>query len=328
MKMMCLRLICGVLFAIGLSLSAWAQTQPGQIKAARIQGEVIKVTADGTETPLGNGDLLTETDTVVTGDKGGVVLVFSNGSTVKVAAGSRLKIAQFKMDPLDEGTDLASLTEEPKPSQTSLDLAYGEIVGDVKKLKSTSNYSIKTPVGAAGIRGTIYRIVFRPSGTGQAFNFQVTTAEGLVVFEGTTPGAPSAVPVAADQEIVVTVDVDPATQTVTVTQPIQTTTIPETTKAEIQSTVQQVVETLKETTFTNNPTNQSQSQTSQNQDETKQDETKQETPQNQNQSQSDQTQQSDQQPSNQQSSGQQSNQPPPTTTPTKTNPTLTPGAGG
>ena len=78
------------------------------------------------------------------------------------------------------------------------------MVGDVKKLNTAggSSYNIKTPVGAAGIRGTIYRIVFRPDSNGKAF-FQIQTAEGLVVMEGVTN---TDVPVAEGKEVVVEID--------------------------------------------------------------------------------------------------------------------------
>src|SRR5690606_2855194 len=120
----------------------------------------------------------------------------------------RLKVDKFQMDPLADPAAVASATEEPSPSQTELNLAFGEIVGNVKKLKSTSNYSVKTPVGAAGIRGTTFRIVFRPTGDGRAFNFQITTAEGVVVFEGSTAGSGPPIEVPADQEIVLVVNVE------------------------------------------------------------------------------------------------------------------------
>jgi hypothetical protein len=239
MKPFGLRFLLGLLVASFLMLDASAQIQAGQIKAARIEGEVFKVSADGAQVQLNNGDLLTETDTVVTGAKASVVLVFMNGSTVRVAEGSRLKIEVFKMDPLAEGTDLASLTEEPSPSQTELNLSFGEIVGNVKKLKGTSNYNIRTPVGAAGIRGTTFRIVFRPTGDGRAFTFQITTAEGLVVFEGTTPGA-AGVPVAANQEIIVTVEVNPETQAVTVTTPVEVSQMSPQSQQQINQVVEQV----------------------------------------------------------------------------------------
>lgn len=253
MKFTFFRLLFCATLAFGMAAGAWAQMPAGQIKAARIEGEVTKLLADGTSVPLKNGDLLTETDTVITAARSSVVLVFANASTVKVSPESKLKIDTFKMDPLAEGTNLAALTEEPSPSETDLNLEYGEIVGDVKKLKGASTYNIKTPVGAAGIRGTIYRIVFRPTGTGNAFNFQVTTAEGLVVFEGTTGPVAGGVQVAEGTEIVVTVDVPTDGTPPTISQPVAATTVPDAALTVIKDTAAQVTQVLQEVTFTPTP---------------------------------------------------------------------------
>lgn len=194
--------------ATALSLTAAAQTASGQIKAAKVDGLVTKISADGTQTPLKSGDSLSETDAVLTGKSGTVVLVFSNGSSVKVGSSSRLAIDEFKMDPLAEDVRPAELKNEPSVSKTTLNLAYGEMVGDVKKLNKSSSYSIKTPVGAAGIRGTVYRIVFTPDPTnpGKSF-FHVQTLEGSVWV--TMEGGPSGtVPVDAGKEVTVEVDTD------------------------------------------------------------------------------------------------------------------------
>lgn len=201
---------------LGLCSTAVAQTKAGVIKAQRVVGEVTKQAADGSAQLLKNGDVLTESDTVITTKGAGVVLVFANGSSIKLGAESKLAIEQFKMDPLQEDVKIADLQAEPSVSQTAVNLSYGEIVGDVKKLNTAggSKFTIKTPVGAAGIRGTQFRIVFRPTGDGRAFDFKLSTNEGLVEFTGTTPGAAS-VPVPADVEVSVTATVDPVTNQIT-----------------------------------------------------------------------------------------------------------------
>lgn len=201
---------------LGLCSTAVAQTKAGVIKAQRVVGEVTKQAADGSAQLLKNGDVLTESDTVITTKGAGVVLVFANGSSIKLGAESKLAIEQFKMDPLQEDVKIADLQAEPSVSQTAVNLSYGEIVGDVKKLNTAggSKFTIKTPVGAAGIRGTQFRIVFRPTGDGRAFDFKLSTNEGLVEFTGSTSGS-ATVPVPADVEVSVTATVDPATNQIT-----------------------------------------------------------------------------------------------------------------
>ena len=194
--------------ATALSLSAHAQTQVGRILVAKAEGQVLKVLVDGSTTAVSAGGELTEKDTITTGKDSSVVLVFMNGSSVKLGPESRLAIEEFKMDPLADDLDVSALKAEPTVSKTMLDLRYGEMVGEVKKLNTAagSSYNIKTPVGAAGIRGTIYRIVYRPDSTGKAF-FTVSTAEGRVVMEGVTS---QEIPVPEGKEVVVEIDV-PAT---------------------------------------------------------------------------------------------------------------------
>jgi hypothetical protein len=210
-----LRFFLGMI-ALGITAtSAWAQTQAGVIKAARVTGTVTIIAADGSQHAAAEGAVLTETDTVVTAANSGLVLVFMNGSSVKLGANSRLLIEEFKMDPLGSDIAVSKLTKEPSSSQTKLNLAYGDMVGDVKKLSKNSTYGIKTPVGAAGIRGTTFRIVFTPAANGQPAAFTLSTAEGLVVFTGTT-GAPVEVPNGA--EVVVTAEVNTATGAVSSVQ--------------------------------------------------------------------------------------------------------------
>jgi len=224
--------------AAGCALAASAQTAAGQIKAAKVEGQVSKIKADGTTAPLKNGDMLTETDAVLTGKGGGVVLVFSNGSSVKVGSDTRLAIDEFKMDPLAEDLKPGELKGgEPSVSQTKLNLAYGEMVGDVKKLNKSSTYSIKTPVGAAGIRGTVFRIVFRPAADGKAF-FTISTADGKVVMEGVTTAE---IPVDAGKEVVVEIDTNNPANPNIVTQDI-----PAATKTLITEASVAIAEVLKD----------------------------------------------------------------------------------
>jgi len=234
---MLIRILLCTLVAAAFTAGASAQTAAGQIRAAKVEGQVTKIRADNTTAPLKNGDSLTETDTVLTGKNGSVVLVFSNGSSVKVGTDSRLSIDEFKMDPLAQEIKPSELKAEPSVSQTKLNLAYGEMVGDVKKLKASSSYSVKTPVGAAGIRGTIFRIVFRPSADGKAF-FTVSTAEGKVVMEGVTPGE---VPVDAGKEVVVEIDTDNPSN-----PNVKTQDIPADTKAIIADAAKVITESLKD----------------------------------------------------------------------------------
>jgi hypothetical protein len=248
MKIHALRFLLFVFVATALTLSASGQTNPGSIKAAKVEGEVLKL-SHGTSAPLKNGDVLVETDTVTTGKGASVVLVFMNGSTVKLGSETRLAIDEFKMDPLAEDIKASTLKNEPSVSKTALNLSYGEMVGDVKKLNTASSYSIKTPVGAAGIRGTVYRIVFRPAADGKAF-FTVSTAEGHVVMTGVSANE---IHVDAGKEVVVEIDV-PDTPGGTAAAPvIVTQDLSPETKAAVTAASVTISQALQDAVITNPP---------------------------------------------------------------------------
>lgn len=179
-------------------MPADAQTVPtaparvkGKIIAARVLGHVDAISnSDGKTRVLQDGDHLADQTTIVTAGNASVILVFSNGATLNVAGDSSLNIEKFEQDPFSEDVKVAALTQEPSTSTTRLSLTKGDIVGKVAHLNvdGGSEFSVQTPVGAAGIRGTTFRIVFRPDpATGRAF-FVVTTADGRVLFTGETSG--------------------------------------------------------------------------------------------------------------------------------------------
>jgi hypothetical protein len=204
--------------ALGLCLglaSSQAQQAPvaptrvkGQIIAARVQGHVEAVSkADGVARILHDGDKVSEQTQINTSPGANVILVFSNGATVNVAADSTLDIEQFDQDPFAADIKVGEIKAEPGTSTTRLNLTKGELVGKVVHLNVDrgSEFTVQTPVGAAGIRGTIFRIVFRPARNGKAF-FVITTADGTVVFRGMTAG-PVSIP--AGKQVVATFDYTP-----------------------------------------------------------------------------------------------------------------------
>ncbi|MBA4136796.1 MAG: hypothetical protein C0518_05715 [Opitutus sp.] len=267
----CFRLLLCLTAALFLTLGASAQTQAGAIKAVKITGEVFRLDATGAKTPVTEGQSLIETDTVETGAGAGVVLVFMNGSSVKLAENSRLAVEEFKMDPLAENISVAGLQGEPSLSKTRLNLAYGEMVGNVKKLNTASQFDVKTPVGAAGIRGTTFRILLRFEANGQVA-FQLSTSEGRVVFAGTVQvagtgettetGAAQEVEVAAGQEVTAVAQVNTATGTVTAVQVTAAQPISEAaTQAITAAVTQAITQATQSTTFTQTEQQQAAQQT-------------------------------------------------------------------
>lgn len=159
------------------AIASTANAQLGKVKAFMIRGDVTYVNnATGQEAPLRRGMELTSGNTVVTGENATCLLLFSNGASINLTPGSKLDVSKFEQQPFDPrlGT-FAALKADPSKSDTEINLAYGEIIGEVKKIRSDSEFTVKTPTGAAGIRGTRFVVSFDGETT------TVTNLDGVVV---------------------------------------------------------------------------------------------------------------------------------------------------
>jgi hypothetical protein len=182
----------------------------GRIIVAQADGQVTVVsTVDGTSRALHVGDQISDQTQVVTADGSSVILVFSNGATVDVAANSTLNIEQFEQDPFATDIKVSDMKEEPGTSVTRLNLVKGDLVGKVVHLNVDrgSQFTVNTPVGAAGIRGTTFRIVYIPDPKTGTVRFEVTTSAGVVLFRGITSS--SAIRIPAGQQVTATFDYTP-----------------------------------------------------------------------------------------------------------------------
>jgi hypothetical protein len=158
--------------------------RPGRVLVAKLTGTARMTESNGKVTPLAPELQIPQSAKINTDQNSSVVLVFSNGASTRLEADTELVIEEFLQDPFPAQIKVSALEEEPTPSRTTLVLNRGELVGEVKKLRigQNSSFKVKTPVGAAGIRGTTFRIVYRPTSSGQAF-FNLSTASGIVAFD-------------------------------------------------------------------------------------------------------------------------------------------------
>lgn len=190
-----------------------AEAQPaGKIKAVRVIGTVTMTIKETKLTsPVAPSMEISQGAVVTTTSGSSVILAFSNGATVNLGADSQLDIEQFTQDPFGRSVNLAAITQEPTKSTTKLKLTYGELVSKVAKLNAAggSTFAVSTPVGAAGIRGTTFRIVYRvDSATGRA-QFSLATLEGAVAVTLASGAVnTAAVNVTAGTEVAVTGNID------------------------------------------------------------------------------------------------------------------------
>ncbi len=203
--------------ALLFAASASARTA-GVITAARVHGTVTAIhVGDNTSRQLKNGSTVTAGYVVNTAKDSSVVLIFANGAAVNLSQNSSLSIDEFLMDPFDPKYSAATAKDEASTSVTSLTLVRGELVGNVKHLRrdAGSKFEIKTPVGAAGIRGTTFQFSVQQDSSGKLFaSFGI--AEGLVSYVS-LDGLEHMVPAGKDVKVNFDGSVDPATGKITVT---------------------------------------------------------------------------------------------------------------
>ena len=193
-----------VLGLIGSSVAAHAQANriQGRIVAAQVSGTVTALNrADNTSTALAAGVEIKQNYVVTTGANSSAVLVFSNGASLLVAEDTVLSIDEFLQEPFSGENVVAESKVEPSTSTTKLNVLRGELVANVKKLNRDkgSKFEVLTPIGAAGVRGTVFRIVVRADANGQV-TFSLATSEGEVLLAGLDG---TNIPVEAGKEVTV-----------------------------------------------------------------------------------------------------------------------------
>ncbi|MBI2497284.1 MAG: FecR domain-containing protein [Opitutae bacterium] len=133
--------------------------------------------------PAPENALLAAGDVIETAQKSGGVLVLPNGSTVFLQEQTRLVLTQVRQAPFT-APDLVvfdHLKAEPSVSVTALDLEFGEVVVQVRKLLPESAFSIRTPVGPAGSAGAAFVLAYTED-ENRAAALLLGTANGLVRF--------------------------------------------------------------------------------------------------------------------------------------------------
>ena len=149
----------------------WSQDKgepkPGAIIVLSAKGLVQAIDPAGNVVAgtLKPGAVLAEGYSLKTGFEGEAAMVFSNGSVATVEPRSQVKVSTFLQNSFDGGNQkLSEIQTEPSSSQISLDINTGSLVVQTKKLDRTSNFTINSPTGTAGIRGTEFQLAVSSTG--------------------------------------------------------------------------------------------------------------------------------------------------------------------
>ena len=128
----------------------------GQVSSLSLEDE-FKVELDSTTI----GRKIDEKSILVTGKDGSIGLLFSNGTLITVKPGTRFYLREYSQKAFSpSGISAPSkLEEEPSQSQLLAHLDFGELVVKVPKLKKGSNMILSSPLGTAGIRGTMFQLL-------------------------------------------------------------------------------------------------------------------------------------------------------------------------
>ncbi len=179
------------LFLSLLALSA-ISAQAAQLASAKVlsvQGTATKTSLEKKTTNLSEGDILTEGMKVETGSLGVVELVFSNGSMITLQPLSGIEIEELTQENFGGNKAYEQLQADPSASQTVLALDYGKLDGHVKKLNNRSKFNIKTAMGTAAIRGTIFTVEINVDSNNNIV-LTVTNVQGAVEVENSAdPGS-------------------------------------------------------------------------------------------------------------------------------------------
>ena len=201
-----------------LPVVASAALQNGKVQVGMLKGTATLFDPASKQSPLAAGRVFEQGYRVETSASSTAELILSNGSTLIINPDSLVEVRIFRqvVSELIIDGEYQKLDKEPSPSVTEIVVTRGKVIGEVRKLNPQSSYVIKTPVGVARIRGTIYTVQYTTSGA-NAGKLVVGCVKGLV--EATVFAANSG-----------PISVEPGKQ-ISATAPVQSTAAPGTGEA-------------------------------------------------------------------------------------------------
>ncbi len=132
---------------------------------ASVEGEVTSMSIEDeftvTLTSSSVGKKVEEKSILVTGDTGSASLLFSNGALITIKPGSRFYLRKFaqKSFNADQNAIPSEIEEEPSQSELLAHLDFGNLIVKAPKLNKSSTMVLSSPLGTAGIRGTMFQLV-------------------------------------------------------------------------------------------------------------------------------------------------------------------------
>ena len=144
----------------GSSPSSDASLSKGAALVLTLEGKVSVVNSSSVKgTAATVNQFLSPGDSLVTGQGSDALLLLTNGATLSVGANTTFELKTFYQEDFNSGqAKVGSFKEEVSTSSVLIELKAGELMVDVRKLKKKSNFEISSPLGVAGIRGTVFSL--------------------------------------------------------------------------------------------------------------------------------------------------------------------------
>jgi len=134
-----------VSFGVVIASATSVLADIGQIK--NIRGEVF-VVRQTVQLPAKAGDLVQQSDVIITGANGSVGLTFVDNSRLSAGPNSRIELKQFRFNPTTQDGEFVTDVQ-----RGTLAVVSGQIAK-----RSPSAMKIKTPTTILGVRGTTFAI--------------------------------------------------------------------------------------------------------------------------------------------------------------------------
>jgi hypothetical protein len=203
----------------------------GNARVLKVKGSVTITISGKPAEPLKEGIFVQQDQLIKTGADSQAWLLFSNGTTVTVQPNTSFSIDKFLQTDFDSNkVNYTKIKTEPSISQTKLAVNEGSIIADVAKLNKGSTFQIGTPIGVAGIRGTLIQVTV--NNNGGTVTVTVNLPHGIADFS-----AINGKQITLDGGQTITIKVDPATKAVTLSSPSP---LPPQTADQIQNLIQNV----------------------------------------------------------------------------------------
>ena len=153
-----------VFFNSSLSFAAPTKVKPTTLVVS-LEGEAsVYNIKDDFEVTLTSNSIGKKIDTqsIIKTEKNGTLgLLFSNGTLITIKPGSRFFIREYSQQIISAENlpDPSKLEEEPSQSKLLAHLDFGELIVKVPKLKKGSTMNLTSPLGTAGIHGTMFQMM-------------------------------------------------------------------------------------------------------------------------------------------------------------------------